>query len=67
VFYAVKSYHRVVDLPFGEKRGFEAATYRPWSWSLKVGLMAMERSKVDVDGKRQLVGHNIRHDRSIEW
>jgi hypothetical protein len=35
--YAAEPYHRVVDLPFGEKRGFEATTYRPWS--LEVGRM----------------------------
>jgi hypothetical protein len=27
VVYAAESYHRVVDLPFGEMRGFEATTY----------------------------------------
>jgi hypothetical protein len=36
--YAAEPYHGVVDLPFGEKRGFEATTYRPWS--LEVGRMS---------------------------
>ena len=50
VVYAANSYHRVVDLPFGEMRGFEATTYRPWS--LKVGLMSrlyVMNSYVDVN------------------
>jgi hypothetical protein len=50
LIYAAEPYRCVVDLPFREKRGFKATTYRPRS--LKVGLVLMATDELHVGRNR---------------